>query len=99
MDMSVSTSLAAFTSKMNLMSISNQLTIDDLEKMKFCVQGYIPQWKLQNITKPFELFSLMMENDLLSPTNVNRLAKLLESAGRLDLLHLVQHTEAEGKLK
>ena len=99
MDMSLSTSLAAFTSKMNLMSISNQLTIDDLEKMKFCVQGYIPKGKLQNITKPFELFSLMMENDLLSPTNVNVLAKLLESAGRFDLLPLVQQTEAEGKLK
>ena len=99
MDMSLSTSLAAFTSKMNLMSISNQLTIDDLEKMKFCVQGYIPKGKLQNVTKPFELFSLMMENDLLSPTNVNGLAKLLESAGRFDLLPLVQQTEAEGKLK
>ena len=97
MDMSLPTSFAAF--KMNLMSISNQLTIDDLEKMKFCVQDYIPKWKLQNITKPFELFSLMMENDLLSPTNVDLLAKLLESAGRLDLLPLVQHTEAEGKLK
>ena len=97
MDISPPTSFAAF--KMILMSISNQLTIDDLEKMKFCVQGYIPKGKLQNITKPFELFTLMMENDLLSPTNVNRLAKLLESAGRLDLLPLVQHTEAEGKLK
>lgn len=99
MDLSLSTSLAAFTSKMNLMSISNQLTIDDLEKMKFCVQDYIPKGKLQNITRPFELFSLMMENDLLSPTNVNGLAKLLESAGRFDLLPLVQQTEAEGKLK
>ena len=66
--------------------------------MKFFVQGYIPKGKLQNITKPFELFSLMMENDLLSPTNVDLLAKLLESAGRLDLLPL-QQTESEGKLK
>ena len=40
----------------------------------------------------------MMENDLLSPTNVDLLAKLLESAGRLDLLPL-QQTESEGKLK
>ena len=84
---------------MILMSISNQLTIEDLQKMKFFVQGNIPKRLLQFITKPYELFSLMMENDLLSPTNVNRLAKLLESAGRLDLLPLVQHTEAEGKLK
>ena len=36
---------------------------------------------------------------MLSPTNVDLLAKLLESAGRLDLLPLVQQTEAEGKLK
>ena len=97
MDMSLPTSFAAF--KMNLMSISNQLTMEDLEKMKFFVQGNIPKGKLQFITKPFELFSLMMENDSLSPTDVNRLAKLLESAGRLDLLPLVQQTEAEGKLK
>lgn len=67
--------------------------------MKFFVQGNIPKGKLQFITKPFELFSLMMENDSLSPTDVNRLAKLLESAGRLDLLPLVQQMEAEGKLK
>ena len=67
--------------------------------MKFFVQGNIPKGKLQFITKPYELFSLMMENDLLSPTDVNRLAKLLESAGRLDLLPLVQQTQAEGKLK
>ena len=81
------------------MSISNQLTMEDLEKMKFFVQDNIPKGKLQFITKPFELFSLMMENDSLSPTDVNRLAKLLESAGRLDLLPLVQQTQAEGKLK
>ena len=81
------------------MSISNQLTMEDLAKMKFFVQGDIPKGDLQYTTKPYELFSLMMENDLLSPTNVNRLAKLLESAGRLDLLPLIQHTEAEGKLK
>ena len=67
--------------------------------MKFFVEGNIPKGKLQFITKPFELFSLMMENDSLSPTDVNRLAKLLESAGRLDLLPLVQQTQAEGKLK
>ena len=73
--------------------------MEDLDKMKFFVQDNIPKGKLQFITKPFELFSLMMENDSLSPTDVNRLAKLLESAGRLDLLPLVQQTEAEGKLK
>ena len=73
--------------------------MEDLAKMKFFVQGYIPKGKLQNITKPFELFSLMMENDSLSPTDVNRLAKLLVSTGRLDLLPLVQQMEAEGKLK
>ena len=91
-------SLPTSVFKKNLMSISNQLTMEDLAKMKFFVQGYIPKGKLQNITKPFELFSLMMENDLLSPTNVDLLAKLLESTGRLDLLPL-QQTESEGKLK
>ena len=95
-DMSFPTSPSVF--KKNLMSISDQLTMEDLAKMKFFVQGYIPKGKLQNITKPFELFTLMMENDLLSPTNVDLLVKLLESTGRLDLLPL-QQTESEGKLK
>ena len=81
---------------LNLMSISNQLTTEDLEKMKFFIQGNIPKGKLQSITKPYELFSVMMENDMLSPTNLNRLGELLESAGRLDLL---PKTEAEGKHK
>lgn len=66
--------------------------------MKFFVQDNIPKGDLQYITKPYELFSLMMKNNMLSATNVDLLAKLLESAGRLDLLRL-QQTEAEGKLK
>ena len=85
--------------KESLMFISDQLTMEDVAKMKFPLQCYIPKRKLQNITKPIELFALMMENVLLSSTDVNLLVELLESAGRLDLLPLVQHTEAEGKLK
>lgn len=54
--------------------------------MKFGVS--LPKGKLQNIQKPFELFSLIMETGepRLSADNLNPLVKLLELADRKDLI-------------
>ena len=85
--------------KMLLMDISNRLTKDDVEKMKFGLQiDQIPKGKLQGIQKPFELFDLMMESGCLSADNLNPLAELLQFASRPDLSDVLispQRTEGE----
>ena len=69
-----------------LMSISQHLTTEDLDKMKFVLQhGSLPKGKLQNVQKPYELFNLMIEAELLSEDKLSCLAELLKSAGRMDL--------------
>ena len=86
------------------MSISNQLTSDDLNKMKFVLQDDLPKRKLEGVQQPYQLFSLMMEAKLLSANNLTRLGELLKSTGRMDLSNDVlqqvgQQMEVEGELK
>ena len=92
------------TFKAHLMSISNQLTSDDLNKMKFVLQDDLPKRKLEGVQQPYQLFSLMMEAKLLSANNLTRLGELLKSTGRMDLSNDVlqqvgQQMEVEGELK
>ena len=76
-----------------LMSISDQLTSEDLDKLKFGLD--LPQGKLEDVQKPFELFRQMMNAKKLSAENPGHLAKLLEFAGRMDLSNkLLQATTA-----
>ena len=86
------------------MSISNQLTVEDLDKMKFGLD--LPQGTLEDVQKPFELFRRMMNAKLLSAENRDQLASLLQFAGRFDLCkELLTHhdmsqlTPTDGELK
>ena len=82
------------------MDISNKLTGEDLEKMKFGLQiDQIPKGKLQGIQKPFELFDLMMESGFLSADNLNPLAELLQFASRSDLSEVLSSPQrSEGEM-
>ena len=86
-----------------LMSISNQLTTEDLDKMKFGLE--LPQGTLEDVQKPFELFRRMMNAKLLSAENRGQLASLLQFAGRVDLCNELTHqdmpqfTPTDGELK
>lgn len=82
---------ASFPSfKCCLMSISNELTGEDFEKMKFVLLDYLPRGKLQIVKEPYELFSLMIENELLSEENTGLLSNLLKSVGKIHLNNLLQ---------
>ena len=72
-----------------LMSISDQLTTEDLEKMKFGLE--LPQGTLEDVQKPFELFRRMMNAKLLSAENRGPLESLLKFAGRSDLSDQLMH--------
>lgn len=73
-----------------LLSISNQLTHEDLKKMKFVLPDGIPQRQLQSVREPYELFSLMMEYQLLSKDDTHLLSELLKSTGKMNLNNLLQ---------
>ncbi|XP_015780144.1 PREDICTED: uncharacterized protein LOC107358031 [Acropora digitifera] len=73
-----------------LLSISNQLTREDLKKMKFVLLDCIPQGKLQSVGEPYELFSLMMEHELLAKDNTDLLSELLKSTGKMNLNNVLQ---------
>ena len=66
-----------------LMSISDQLTSEELEKLKFGLD--LPQGTLEDVQRPFELFRRMMNAKRLSADNRGELASLLQFAGRIDL--------------
>lgn len=86
-----------------LMSISDQLTGKDLDRMKFGID--LPQGKLEDVQEPFELFREMMNAKLLSEENRDHLAALLQFAGRIDLSNKLlqdlqlQSTTDQGKLQ
>ena len=67
--------------------------------MNFLLEDYIPGTNLQKVERPYELFSLMVNAELLSPDNLYFLAAMLSSAHRQDLTHdLLRGQHVEGKL-
>ena len=62
--------------------------------MKSWLERYLLDSKLQKVEEPSELFSLMVEAELLCPDNLHHLGTMLSSAGRQDLKQ-----ELEGELK
>jgi len=80
---SISESLDPFVRK--CLAILKQCTSKDLNEMKLRLQTDIPEMKLEKVGAPYELFSLMVKADLLTPGNLYHLGELLSSAGRQDL--------------
>ena len=76
------------------MAILEQCTSKDLDKMKLQLEDAIPEMKLQNVKAPYELFSLMVEAELLSSENLSCLDEILSSADRQDL-----RKQLKGELK
>ena len=81
------------------LTILKQSNREDLNQMNFLLEDYIPGTKLQKVERPYELFSLMVNAELLSPDNLYFLAAMLSSAHRRDLTHdLLRGEHVEGKL-
>ena len=76
------------------LTILEQCTSEDLNKMKRWLERYLLDSKLQKVEEPSELFSLIVEAELLSPDNLHSLATALSSAGQQDL-----RKQLEGELK
>jgi len=76
------------------LTILKQCTKEDLNKVKSGLENAIPRIKLQKVQKPYELFSLMVKAELLSPDNLHYLGTVLSFAGRQDL-----RQQLKGELK
>lgn len=68
-----------------LLSIGRDLTEDDFENLKFLCQGTIPASRLENVTRPRELFLELIHCCDLSEENKDPLSSLLFHIARHDL--------------
>ncbi|KAM8894596.1 FAS-associated death domain protein [Spinachia spinachia] len=76
-----------------LLDISNQLTQDQLEKMKFLVRGMVGKRELEKITSGTQLFQVLAERRQLGSDHTECLSKLLRDIGRSDLSDKLDHFE------
>ena len=75
-----------------LLQIASEIKSDELAEMKF--QCDLPRGKLEQITNPRELLSILSKSDKIRPGEVMYLVTLLERAG---LVQLAQRVMEEGK--
>ena len=68
-----------------LLSIGHDLTEEDFENLKFLCQGTVPASRLENISRPRELFLEIIHCCGLSEQNKSPLASLLFHIARHDL--------------
>lgn len=67
------------------MFISEKLSYEDLEHMKFIMGEHLQNRDLQKVDKATKLFELMMQHEKLSETNLDPLVQLLIDVKRIDL--------------
>ena len=70
--------------------LSQEIAEDDLICMKFILHELIPPGHLEKCSKPRDLFSRMIQQDLLGEDNLGFLEELLAVVNRLDLVKRVR---------
>ena len=70
--------------------LSQEIEEDQLQGLKFILQGSIPSGHLEKCSKPRDLFSKMLQQGLLGEDNLDNLEKLLTDVKRLDLVKRVR---------
>ena len=80
------------------LSLLNQCTTEELKEMNSWLRYATPAWKLEKARDPYELFTQMVNAELLSPDNLYFLARLLPFVDREDLKgELLKDQQFEGK--
>ncbi|NXT09696.1 FADD protein, partial [Prunella fulvescens] len=79
------------------LSISSRLSADELGDMKHLCRDKIRKRKLEAVQKGLELFSILMEQQVIAPNKLGFLKELLQHIKRVDLLSLVAQFE-QGEL-
>ncbi|XP_023281317.1 FAS-associated death domain protein-like [Seriola lalandi dorsalis] len=78
-----------------LLKISDQLSSENLDNMKFLCRDMIGKKDLEKVTTGSKLFLLLMERGKLGPDNTECLSKLLTDIERKDLSDKLQGLEGE----
>lgn len=78
-----------FQFKAVLLEISNQLTEDQLSKVKFLCQDHIGKRSLETIDSGTKLFTALGERGHLSPDHTELLGQMLQEVGRDDLFQIL----------
>ena len=73
-----------------LVSISKELSDEDLEHMKFWMKNQQQNGDYESVKLPIDLFELMMQQEMLSKTKLAPLAQMLNVVGRKDLCSKLQ---------
>ena len=82
-----------FTFRKHLYWISNQLSSQEVENLKFMCNDMVPRRQLERLRSGFDLFCVLEGKDLISTTKVDFLEEILETVGKD---HLVKKLENEG---
>ena len=77
-----------------LLQIADEITIDELQKMKFVYEGATPRGKLEPIANPRELLNFLRRSGKIRPGDVTHLVTLLEGVG---LVQLAERVKEGGK--
>ena len=68
-----------------LFDFAEELTQQDVEKMKYLALDFIPRGRAENIQNGLHLFDALERNSRISPHNLDLLEELLIKIGRQDL--------------
>ena len=81
-----------------LLSLSDQLTMAHLEKLKFLSGDYIPERKAEEIRTGLDLFKALEQENVINTTDVNFLIVVFNDVGRRDLVSIVEeYTKSTGQ--
>lgn len=81
-----------------LLEISDQLTEDQLSKVKYLCQGDIGKRSMEAIDSGTKLFTALSERGKLGPANTELLGQLLRQVGRDDLCQILDASVTGSRL-
>ena len=81
--------------RLMLQSVASDVTNEDLIAMKFLCESHIPKGRLEKLIRPLELFSVLIEQDLIGDKQSKFLTDIFDEIGRHDLSKRILDKEGE----
>uniref|UniRef100_A0A8D0BBJ7 FAS-associated death domain protein n=1 Tax=Salvator merianae TaxID=96440 RepID=A0A8D0BBJ7_SALMN len=78
-----------------LNSISNKLNSDELSNLKFLCRDHIGKKKLEAVRSGIDLFSILLDQEKITPNNVEFLKSMFKTLNREDLLTSLKEFEED----
>ena len=68
-----------------LVDLSDNLSMDDLEKLKFVGLNVVPRGEMEKVTAGFKFFDFLEQKGTITPQNITFLEKIMQAIKRNDL--------------